>query len=74
MKKLKDAQLYNDDDIWKAFDILTGYLVDNVPPISDGRYNNWEDWFPELDEARLLIHEHIRFKLDSSITKADETL
>jgi len=45
-------------DIWHAYDILTEYLIDNIP--SNTPY--WEDWYPEIDKARLLILEHLDFK------------
>jgi len=46
-------------DIDLAWHLITDFLTDNVPLPSEGRYNNFEDWYPELDEARLLIHEHL---------------
>lgn len=44
-----------DKDILRAWDILGAYLLDNVP-----LPGNWEDHYPELDEARFLINEHLR--------------
>ena len=52
------SKLYTYKDLEDALDILTGYLTDNVPLPSEGRHNNWEDWYPEIDAARTLIQEH----------------